>query len=236
MKHTTYPLIEFRRHLLLKNTQGNLVIDTGSPVSFHEDGIIELGDCKMNVSNSLNEKVNSRYLNKNIGIEIKGLLGMDFMGKYATVFNTRKFGGFISFDEELFYGTDAMESFSIAGCPGIVMKVNGMSVRMLVDSGAPLSYIDEKFFKDATFVGRKKDFYPMLETDVFFADTFELPCHIGCGNHKDKDLKLVFGLPPTDLGLTLRQIGVDGLIGYDLFRNFRISLEKGQVVLPPQGI
>lgn len=236
MTHVFYPLIEHKRHLLLKDHRENLVIDTGSPVSFHEDGVIELGDCKMNVQKSFQGIVGPRYLSEKLGIEVKGLLGMDFMEKHTTVFNTKKFGGFISFDDQGFPDADAMGSFSVGGCPGIVMKVNGMNARMLVDSGANLSYIDNRFVRDAPFVGQREDFSPMLGTGVFATDTYEIPCHIGCGNHKDKDVNVVFGLPPTMIGALLWQNKVDGVIGYDLFSNFRVLLQNGQVALPPQGI
>lgn len=236
MTFTSYPLIEHERHLLLENRQGLLVIDTGSPVSFHEDGIIELGDCKMDVSESVFGMVDSHYLSKNIGTKIKGLLGMDFMGKHTTFFNTQRFGGFVSFEDERDPGRDALDRFSVGGCPGIVMMVNGRHARMLVDSGANLSYIDEKFVMDAPSAGQKKDFSPMFGVGVFTVDTYEIPCHIGCGNEIDKDLQLVFGLPPIQIGSLLRNNNVDGIIGYDLFKNFRISLLKGQVAFPPQGI
>ncbi|MBQ0081598.1 MAG: aspartyl protease family protein [Alistipes sp.] len=217
---------------MLENKQGHLLIDTGSPTSFHEDGFIELGDFRMEVPKDIFGIVDSKYLSDTLGLKIKGLLGMDFMGQHPTVFNTKGFGGFISFGDG-FNDADVMEGFSIMGCPGIVIEVNRRPARVLVDSGANLSYIDKQFVRESQFLSEQEDFHPLLGTGLFTTDTYEVPCHIGCGNHKDKDLNVVFGILPAEMGLLLSAQQVDGVIGYDLFCNFRISLQDGKVVLPP---
>ncbi len=39
-----YSIILSRDHILIESVDGILLIDTGSPLSFHENGLIHLGD------------------------------------------------------------------------------------------------------------------------------------------------------------------------------------------------
>ena len=41
---------------------------------------------------------------------------------------------------------------------------------------------------------------------------------------------------PTKLEMILSQMGVDGIIGFDLINNYRFILCNGHLYFPPQGI
>jgi hypothetical protein len=45
-----------------------------------------------------------------------------------------------------------------------------------------------------------------------------------------------FGIPPQAVSMTLGMLDVDGVIGIELFKRYRIQFNNQTVYLPPQGI
>ena len=74
-KHKT---ILHNKHLLIETNRGVLLIDTGSPASFHEASCIEINGREHKVSTSY-MGLTAQYLSQKIGCQISGLLGMDII-------------------------------------------------------------------------------------------------------------------------------------------------------------
>ena len=79
MNTIEYNIILSRDHILI-DSGDILLVDTGSPLSFHENGIIHIGDEVIPVATSLME-VDSTYVSDKVGQPVSGLLGMDIIGR-----------------------------------------------------------------------------------------------------------------------------------------------------------
>ena len=233
----SFPLIEFNRHFFIENGQGTLVVDTGSPVSFHDEGFLELNGLRTEVAQSFQGKVDTRYIAEHVGKAVSGLLGMDFIGRWPVRIRSGRFGGVMTFGQTAPSEaalTQAREvsagGFSVMGCPGITAEVNGRPARLLFDTGAALAYIDESFIGDAPSEGQQQDFSFLPELGIYTVDTYRLPCRFPVGpsaghdRQSLQDLDVVFALPPEALAVGLKQMGIDGVIGYDLLAAFPVVL------------
>ena len=93
-------------------------------------------------------------------------------------------------------------------------------VRMFVDTGAKVSYLDPQILVDFNVEGTIHDFYPGVgEFDVEISTVW---CDLNGWPFPAK-----FGRLPTLLRMTLMFGGVDGIIGHDLFDSYTIRFECG---------
>ncbi|MBO5085966.1 MAG: hypothetical protein J6B65_01870 [Paludibacteraceae bacterium] len=230
MEENVFDTIVFNKHLLIDDGRGAILVDTGSPTSFHESRKFNIGEDEFNVSASC-MGVNAKYLTEKVGCDIVGLIGMDIISKYSLWINTENFGNFISFyKENASFSRYSVKTFSAMGVPGIVMNVGAHEVKLLFDTGAPISYLSNKFLKGEELVGTCRDFSPLTHTD-YDVNLYRLPVDF-C----EEEFDVEFGSMPAEVAMLLGTMGVDGIIGYDLFSRFRIIVENGKIVIPPQGI
>ena len=96
------------------------------------------------------------------------------------------------------------------GVPSAFFSIAGNNYQMFVDSGAKLSYVDQKVASKFTPVGREKDFYPSL--GEFETDVYEIPFQLG---HSDFTLRC--GVLPKLLETTMLLTGNAGIIGSELY-------------------
>ena len=223
----------WNRHILIDSNNSNMLIDTGSPKSFQQDGIVKIGDDEYTVSKSL-MGIDASYLSRKVGCKISGLLGMDIMNSYSIWFNSPKFGNFILFSDkddfkEFALPVSSQESFM--GCPTIYLNIKQTRVKFLFDSGAPVSYISSKFLKDIEVCGKTYDFSPLLQSDKYEVDLYYIPYELG-----NECFNALFARMPSQLEIILTAYHVDGIIGFDLIDNFRLCMVNGTLFLPPQGI
>lgn len=218
-------------HIIINYNEQNLLLDTGSPASFHSSGFINLCGEDIAVNTSLTG-VSSNYLSSKVGINIDGLLGMDIINRYPILIDIRC--GLILVDDDAVY-LRKLKQFEMGsfgqGLIAIEMMVNNRNVRMIVDTGAPTSYINESIVSGITSEGEVEDFHPFIgdfSTNTYRCDVNILP-EIETHNQ-------VFGVLPNLLGKALSMLNVDGIIGIDLFKRFRIQIKNGTLFLPPQGI
>ena len=72
----TIELVTFNKHFLVKDSAGFILLDTGSPSSFHKKGVISVFGRSYNVPTGIMH-VNASFLTDKVGCDISGLLGMD---------------------------------------------------------------------------------------------------------------------------------------------------------------
>jgi hypothetical protein len=77
---TNYPIRLINNHIIVDAEQ-QLIVDTGSPVSFHSSGMINLCGESIAVKTSI-PGVSADYLSSKVGTRIDGLLGMDIIHRY----------------------------------------------------------------------------------------------------------------------------------------------------------
>ena len=90
-----YNIILSRDHVLIESVDGIILVDTGSPMSFHENGLIYLGGEEFPVPDSL-MGVDSSYIAEKVGVNVSGLLGMDIISRLGMKIDIP--GGKLSFN------------------------------------------------------------------------------------------------------------------------------------------
>ena len=220
---TNCPIKTVNNHIIIDNGQ-NILVDMGSPVSFHKSGILVLGETQTDVSSSL-PMVSAEFLSENIGCRIDGLLGMDLMNKVTT--SIRLNDGVIVFDDDAVYPT-RFQMYPLSklafGLLAIKMSVNHKKVNLVVDTGAQISYIRKEFISGLELDKTMEDFSPYIssfKTDTYICETDTLIGHTVFSQR--------FGIPPKEILLILDLFQADGIIGIDLFRRYDLQIRGGAI-------
>ena len=223
---TEYKVQLLNDHLLINDGQG-VIVDTGSPTSFHDSGSLLICGNHYDVPKSI-MSVNSDYLSSEIGGEIHGLLGMDIIREHPILFDLGL--NHIYMDDDALYNS-RFNSFVLPyNLVCIELVVNNKCARLIVDSGAKISYIDSSFVEERHTVVTKQDFSPLFghfSTNVYDCIVQFLD---------ERDITLQFGTPPASLAHFLSTLQVQGILGIDFFKAFRLQLRDNCLFFPPQGI
>ena len=228
---TNCPFKLINDHPVLMVNGKNILVDTGSPVSIHPSGSIVIGENEFSVMSSF-PGVSTDYISEKVGCEIHALLGMDIINRMPTMFSLKD--GFMFFDDDAKY-TNHFKKFPLSplsgGLVAITISVNGQDANMIVDSGAPISYIRPNFLSGLESAGIMDDFSPFygdFQTETFIC---EVDTMVNQGVYSQR-----FGIPPQVISMTFDLLKVDGVIGIELFKHYRIQFNNHTVFLPPQGI
>jgi hypothetical protein len=225
---TEYKIKWVKRHILIDDEQG-LLIDTGSPASFHASGSISLCGEKIEVPSKL-IGVTESYLQKVLSEEVHGLIGMDILSLHPILFNLHDGSDFVFLDDDACYH-NALESFSLAGiCQGLFIYWGDRKLKMVFDTGAPISYINSRYIENQHVIRTESDFSPLIGNS-FTANMVSVPVSIEKGHVEDVE----FGYSK-QVDSILTQLNVDGIIGSSILRKYRIQMKNGIMFLPPQGI
>ena len=218
-------------HPIIMDNGLNILVDTGSPISFHPSGLLILGQEQYSVLSSV-PGVSTQYLSEKVGCEIHGLLGMDIINSQPLLFSLKD--GLMFWDDDAEY-SNHFKMFPLGplsgGLVAITISVNGQDANMIIDSGAPISYIHPNFVAGLESAGIMDDFSPFIgnfQTETFVCEVDTLT---GQETYTQR-----FGVPPQIISLTLAQLHADGVIGIELFKRYRLQFNNRIVFLPPQGI
>lgn len=212
-----YELEKISGHLIINLLEGAFVLDTGSPSSFSRVKVVSFGGVFYPVGDSAMGMMDADDLSKNIGYDVVGLVGMDILAEHNVLFR----------DTELLTNESIPTDFDgkridtevIMGIPSVTITVGGRTVKSFIDSGAKVSYLSSALIEDYPIVEKVQDFYPGIgsfETEISVLDVYI----------EDEKLKLQTGRLPNMLGMMLVMLGVDGILGRDLFENYAILIEK----------
>lgn len=221
----TYSLVIERKHGILINEEGRrLLIDTGSPINIGNPFML-CGE----IQNSSNLGMLSQ-IKEHSGLElIDGLIGMCTLRKW----NLR-----------LDYPNKKVQfsstPFEMPGCKTAIHTLFGMAIffdatldgtnqkrRVILDSGAPISYINPELVKNQSLSSNANvpidfihDFHP--EIGEFTVPIYpEMQMSIGNGAYR---LPVNFGiLPSTSLISLSTSVLSDAIIGYDLLSKVSVS-------------
>ena len=214
-----FDIILSRDHILIDCTGGMLLIDTGSPLSFHKNACIQLGDEEFPVPTSL-MGVDAAYIAEKVGQPVSGLLGMDIIGRTGLKIDIP--GGKLSF----FPSVDGMVQIPSGmgmGYVSVEMTLAGKPARVLLDTGAPTSYVSRSFTAGLDPVGRTTDFNPLIPGDTFETPVFEFPASFA-----GKAFSMKAGHLPGTLQM-ISMLGVDGVVGMEILKRFAIAIADGSV-------
>lgn len=234
MEFSSHRIKETNNHIVTDDEQ-LLLIDTGSPLSFHKSGRILLGGEEISVPTSI-MGVTDDYLTQKVGCEIHGIIGLDIINQYHTLISIKDNLMFINDDavyrEKL---RRAVPGGPIGGIIGVEMSINGRVARMLVDTGAKISYIKKEFVEGLNIKDIVEDFSPYIgdfKTPVYSCQTELLSSNGNVIASYMQD----YGEMPQIVLMTIEMVKMDGIIGFDLFKKFRLQLKQGEIYFPPQGI
>ena len=205
-------------HLLISDNGNTILVDTGSPVTVHQEDTLSFLGREFPVHTSiLGDRIDS--LCKLSGIEFTTLLGMDILSQYRVVFDyENRELTFLTDEEAGMEGTTVPLVNVMGGVKAICLEINGQPLKMAIDTGAPLSYVDRIVTDDFESIGEKEDFHPMAGR--YTTPIFKLEAEF-CG----KRFTSTYGNLPTMMGLSLKLGGLDGVVGYDFFKSFKVIFD-----------
>ena len=217
---TEYRIELVRGHIIVNDDRGSRVlIDTGSPLSFHSEGLIALGGESFEVPSSL-MGTDSDYVSDNVGVRVDGLVGMDILGDGVLIDVPR--GRIV-----LGHPTDGMTRVPSKGMFGYMaaeMDIRGRRATILIDTGAPTSYVSPSLTEGLSAVDNVTDFNPMVPGGTFETPIFEFPVLFA-----GQESVIRAGHLPSLMRATLRLLGVDGVIGMELLKLQALLLADGGV-------
>lgn len=230
--------IVYNKHLILDTSRGLILVDTGSPASFHMDGCLEINDREYNVpANYMG--ISAAYISSKIGCEISGLLGMDIINLYEMWVDVRD--AYPAIGEVSFVDPDESKPYkgaNVMGIPICEVVIGRNKAKLLFDTGAPISYLSDDYINQAPIYDEVNDFSPLMGGEEYTVNrhivctTFPYP-HI---YESEINQDIAYGRMPMQLSMLLNKLNVDGIIGYDLFEKFRVVVDRGEIRFPPQGI
>ena len=110
------------------------------------------------------------------------------------------------------------------GVKAVMMQINGQSLKMALDTGAPLSYITDVVSVGFRQDGEKEDFHPTVGR--FLTPVYNIETEIA-----GKPFMCSYGNLPVSMSMIFHVM--DGVVGYDFFKSFKIMLDyrKGLLVV-----
>lgn len=207
-------------HILFDGGEGLLLVDTGSPWSFHESGRIRLCGEEFPVPTSL-PGVDSAYVSENVGEPVSGLVGMDIIGRLGLKIDVP--GGHLTFSPST-EGMTPIPSGTSFGYVYMEMSLAGRPVRALFDTGAPTSYVSPSFTEGLTPVDRVTDFNPMVSGNTFDTPIFELPASFA-----GQAFTMRAGHLPSRLQMMVSMLGAKAVVGLEILSRFPVAVVGGRV-------
>jgi hypothetical protein len=210
-----YPLQLFNGHAIVHTQNDVILLDTGAPMSLHNNSQFHFEETLHRCNSGL-RGVTTGSISELLGMDITALMGADVLSRYHVLLDYRNLQAKFSTDPIVFEGrTIGLESFM--GIPIIKLTISGNEHRFFLDTGAQYSYVSEQLIRTFPPAGEVQDFYPGV-------GQFQISCH-------DVELMLgadVFnarcGNPPALVQQMLTMGNCQGIIGADLFNNFKVQL------------
>ncbi len=206
--YQTYHLTRDPYGRLTFNLDGKrALLDTGSPTSLTGKDPWEFMGRQMPGSNDL--LTNPSAVSRKLGAPVDILLGMDVLLGLHVLIDVRN--RTIVFSNDPLPGGDRRMGLEmVGGSPAIVIQVNGSPKRMLVDTGARLSYLRQEALVGLRALGVERDYHSItgeIETQVY-----AVPAEIAGAR-----VSLRCGTPPPPLEQRLLAHQIDGMLGTQLF-------------------
>ena len=203
-----------------------VLIDTGSPVTIGDEPewffLNELRHLSQDLAG-----VNAAYLSREVGTRVDILMGTDIMQAYYVTLDLQ--AGLVHFSQRLLHGGGMRVPFkSLMGTPICTLEVAGRLQKMIIDTGAALTYVDKALAAGAVQTGTRQDFYPTIGR--FETPVYELPVTIG-----GEQLTMRCGVLPPLLQQGIRLTGAEGILGTQLYEHFIVTLAypDGELILLP---
>lgn len=214
----TFNIDLYDSHLILIADGVKILVDTGCPVTIgKEKSFVFMGEENSCYTSFGGRDINS--ISQLMQYDVDVLLGMDIIAKYyvQTDYNLKQ----ATFSDEPLPLEQMTSVPIIRGQMGeicINLEVKGEKVKLALDTGAKISYIDQSFTIGEKQIGTKDDFNPMI--NHFQTPIFAMDASIG-----KRRFPVNFGVLPPMLAMPLKMMGIYGAIGFDLFNAFIVVMD-----------
>ncbi len=207
-----------------------VLISTGAPISIGDmPEIMILGQAHKLENKYLGLDI--KQISEHLRTDINALLGMDALSKFIF---------YISHGIEAMICSDFFINFKetmrelpiniISGQLMLDVKIGGVSMKMILDTGAKLSFLNSSLLAGQKRFGKKEAFYP--GAGVFSTEVYNMPLEL-----KGKVMDIPVGKLPDNMmtDLALRQCY--GLLGAEVFKHFSIQfcLKKNTIWMVEKG-
>jgi hypothetical protein len=213
-----YPVAVLGGHVLLRQGDQVLLLDTGSPVSVGQQTPCRFLGRDFPVQSTYNG-MTTDALSEMLGTHIDVLLGADVLAQFGVSIDTETcrvaFG-----DDPWLTGAKRLPLHSVGGIPVVDVTLAGKARRLLLHTGATVSCLMSTDIRPYPCTGIARDVYPGLGE---FATELRL-VPITFGNQVEE---LECGSLPAVLQRALLMVGVHGLVGTNLLRTFKLGWSPG---------
>lgn len=152
-----------------------------------------------------------------LGTKITTLLGTDILSNYKILFDYKN--KVVEFSEQEIALAGTKTAISVfEGIPVIALSIKNQEFKFFLDTGAKLSYLPTNITSSYTSIAIVKDFYPSL-------GSFETPCFEISTQFGKQNFVAKYGNLPPLLQQLLSLGGVQGIIGFDFFNNYKVALD-----------
>ncbi len=191
--------LRIRRHHLFAERDGRReLVDTGSPWSLPAAAL----------PHSSRERV---------GVDFERLIGMDELGCQPLRLDLRR--GRLEFDAAARPGAAEFSVDFLGSVPRLAARVGGREFDLVLDTGAPLTYLPPEALPAEPPFGRYEDFHPRLGPP-FSTGLHRVELEVGGWR-----FRTVAGALPGELGDLLGVFGVAGILGLPLLRRRSLWLD-----------
>jgi len=219
-----YPLEVVSGHLVVDINGTRAILDTGSPMSFGRGPLailgrsVDLGEAPPTASPG--------ELSNKLGTRIDALVGLDVLR--VRYFGVETTAGRCIFETHASPPAGVripLEAFK--GVPIVNASIAGAPVRLILDTGAQIGYLDDELLRGHRHLGPRSDFHPPSPAE-FTTEAHEVSLEIG-----EMSMYLVFGTMPPHLKLMIGMMNTNGILGTDLFngRKAWFALPDGEMFL-----
>jgi hypothetical protein len=197
---------------LLDENHRNIIVDTGSPISFSDVSSIRFLNDRYNRSNHPLLAMIQKYLST----QISGLIGMDILGQYDLSFiYDRALGRWTVKPWHVDIIGDRFDVEYYGGVPVVEAIVEGTRGKFFLDTGATISFIRKGWINHQPYIGEAEDFFPTL--GIFSTDLYR--CQLQFANREFSDS---MGVMPEGLEILI-PVGIDGIIGLNVLKDTKIN-------------
>jgi len=219
MPTKTFQLNLVDGHALIEDEDNIILIDTGSPVTIHQQKTLKF----MNHDFTVNEAppgASIPQLCEYIGTTITTLMGMDKLSYYKIIFDYPNKRITFSNKTDLVFEGESIALTSNMTIPVIDVTLNEHSIPCFFDTGAKLSYLHSSETQNLRNLGELSDFHPGIGR--FQSPTFEVETQVGT-----KVFPVIYGNLPNAFENMLLKIvaGNNGIIGYDFLKKYKIYMD-----------
>lgn len=232
---TTLPLKKSEGHFIINVNGENYIIDTGASVSCSCNGQTEvvIGERKFRVYPLPLDKVGEK-ISELVHMPIAGLIGLDIMEELGSMeiseeegcvrfgVETAPASGDHSFPFEMTTGFRVL----LAG-----LKVNGRDIKVILDTGARIDYMDPAILDTSVAVSHERDYNPII--GFFEVDGYKATYAIG-----DREIETVSYAATEQLREYVAQLGmhdISGVVGLNAFlkgmKSLTIDFRNRKVIL-----